>query len=118
MKVILKRNYFASNGQRFRKSVNKWDVREISDELCFDANGKRLLPKDAEIVSGEPKAPVDLPAVTLRDHDADRAAAEAAGKAAEKAEEEDAAADFKRKLALEQAAESAAPVTRGKFKRK
>lgn len=106
MKVILKRNFVANGSRRFRKSANQWDVREIPDELCFSADGKRrFLPKDAVIVDG-PVAPAPVEAeVTLRDLDADRAASDAAVKAAQEAEAEDAAADFKRKLALEKAAE-------------
>jgi len=115
MKVILKRNFYATGDRRFRKSAGKFDAREIPDELCFAKDGKRLLPKDAEIVDGPvPEAPVEAE-VTLRDLDVDRAAGDAAAKAAEAEEEEDAAAEFKRKLAQETAE---APATRDKFKRK
>lgn len=115
MKVILKRNFIAQGTRRFRKSANQWDVREIPDELCFSADGKRrFLPKDAVIVDG-PIAPAPVEAeVTLRDLDVDRAASDAAVKAAEEAEENDAAAEFRLKLAAEK--EAAAPATRGKRK--
>lgn len=120
MKVVLKRNFFAGNGQRFRKSVNKWDVRDIPDAICFAPDGKRLLPRDAVIIDGpvEP-APREPEGNLLRDNDVDRAAADAASKAAGEVEQEDAAADFRRKLALEKAAEDAeasAPVTKKKTK--
>lgn len=50
MKVYLKHNFFA-NGQRFRKSHNESDLRDIPDSLA------ELLPKTAKIKDKDAPVP-------------------------------------------------------------
>lgn len=107
MRVLLKRNWFAPGGQRFRQSADKYDYRIVPDELSS------FLPKDAVLVQDHA---VELRPVeeqkALKDFDEARQSGEVVIAAKEKAdaeqEEADKAARFKAQLAEERAAEEAA----------
>lgn len=65
MKVHFKRGWFGPDLTRYRKSVNKHDLREVPDEL------RKSLPSTATVIEKPEAAPV-APKETLRDHDTER----------------------------------------------
>jgi hypothetical protein len=99
MLVKLEANWFGPDGNRYRKNQTGDRLTYIPDEIVHQ------LPSTARIVKpgGEMVQVKDLNAVTLRDFDDTRAAADAEGKMALKAEahrieqQEQGAAELKRK---------------------
>lgn len=68
MKVVLKRTWFAPNMQRFRKSINKHDYRNVPDAF------RNALPRDAVVLDKEPeKVELKEEVAVLRDMDHFRA---------------------------------------------
>ncbi len=104
MRVILKRNWFAPGGRRFRKGISASTSVEIPDHL------EKNLPSDAKVVDEdyvEPKAPREpdtlSEAAALYGADPDRAAGEAAEKVKDLAEQELSAQALQAELATEAA---------------
>lgn len=52
MKVLLKRDFFGPDGRRYRKSISRFDVREINVD-------RKFIPKDAEVLD-EPQKPLPV----------------------------------------------------------
>ncbi len=114
MKVILKRNWFAPGGRRFRKGISSSTAVEIPDSF------KECLPVDAKVVGedyAEPQVarePDTLSeAAALYGADPDRAAGEAAEKVKEMAEQELSAQALQAELDAEAADEPKVSGKRG-----
>lgn len=86
--LVYLRNNWATKYGRFKKSVDRSDLREIPDDL------RLILPKSAELMNGGEyvpmpgkKDPMMLVKAGLHLHDFDRAAGEAEDKFLKKADE-------------------------------
>lgn len=80
------------SGTRYRKSLNKHDLRDVPDEL------RPFLPKSATVVESPEEAPAPAKE-TLADHDTERAGGEVAQRKIDEAD-----AEFQKRFEERQAA--------------
>lgn len=102
MRVLFKRTWFAPGGQRFRKSIDKYDYRNVPVEF------RDKLPSDAEILSdAETRLRPAEERKALKDFDEARQMGEVVISAKEKADAEQEAREKAARFQAQLAAEAA-----------